>query len=422
MKMNHRTSEKELEILGLIHARVELSRAKLVKLTGLSAGLISAVVRRLILRELVVESGFEPTKLGRRRVALKLRAGALYTVGVEIGGFFLRIVVADLAGNVRHRLETRTMLAEGFSSVMERCFRSIDQAISDSGLNNDVIAGIAVASSGVIDTNRGIILSFRRSGQVREWTNVRLGEMFEEKFRVPCVVEDSVRMAALAEKQIGVARELSDFFYIRIGMGIGSCIFIEGEPYRGAGGSAGEFGHITVHEEGPLCHCGNKGCLSAVASCSVIIKEVANAIEKGVRSRIQEMVENNLDQISIELILQAALENDSLAFRALNDAAEHIGVALAGVVNLLNPSVVIFGGPLFQGNPQLMLDSIQRVIRQRALEKSANEVQLIVSTLGADAPALGAARFAAARSIGRLYNQKNSTESFSRVDSLPSLE
>ncbi len=406
MKINHRTSEKELEILGLIHARVAVSRAELVEITGLSAGLISAVVRRLIARELVVESGLEPTKLGRRRVALKLSAGSPYTLGIEIGGFFLRIVIADIAGNVCHQAQTRTMLAEGFSRVIERCFKSIDQSMSDSGVSHDALAGIAVAHSGVVDSERGTVLSFPRPGQMTEWRNVRLAEMVEEKFKVPCFVEDSVRMAALAEKQVGVARELSDFVYIRIGMGIGSCIFIGGEPYRGAGGSAGEFGHITVDEAGPLCYCGNNGCLSAVASCSAIIQEIVRAIEKGVHSRVQEMVENNLDQISIELILKAVVENDSLAFRALNDAAEHIGVALADVVNLLNPSVVIFGGPLFQSGPQLMLDSIQRVIRQRALEKSANDVRLMVSTLSADAPALGAARFAAAKSIGRLYAQK----------------
>jgi predicted NBD/HSP70 family sugar kinase len=163
---------------------------------------------------------------------------------------------------------------------------------------------------------------------------------------------------------------------------------------------------MTVDENGPLCYCGNNGCLSALASCSAIIQGVVGAIRKGVHSRIQQMVEDHLDQINIEMILQAAVENDSLAFRVLNDAAVHIGVALADVVNLLNPSVVIFSGPLFQSNPQLMLDSIQRVIRQRALEKAANEVQLIVSTLGAEAPALGAARFAAAKSIAKLYAQK----------------
>ncbi len=406
MKANLRTSDKELEILGLIQARGAVSRAELVKVTGLSAGLISAVVRRLIARDLVVESGLEPSKLGRRRVALKLCPGTAYTVGVEIGTFFLRVAVNDIAGNVYHKIETRTMLSEGLSRVIERCFKSIDQAVHESGVSKDAIVGIGVAHSGVIDSNQGIVLSFPRPGQMAEWRSVPLRQMVEERFKVPCVVEDSVRMAALLEKQVGVALDLSDFIYIRIGMGIGSCIFIDGEPYRGAGGSAGEFGHMTVDENGPLCSCGNNGCLSALASCGAIIQGVAGAIRKGVHSRIQEIVDNDFEQITIEMILQAAVQNDSLAFRVLNAAATHIGVALADVVNLLNPFVVIFSGPLFHSNPQLMLDSIQRVIRQRALEKAAHEVQLIVSTLGGDAAALGAARFAAAKSIGKLYAQK----------------
>jgi N-acetylglucosamine repressor len=298
------------------------------------------------------------------------------------------------------------MLSEGLSRVVERCFKSIDQAVNESGVSKDAVVGIGVAHSGVIDSNQGVVLSFPRPGQMAEWRSVPLREMVEERFKVPCVVEDSVRMAALLEKQVGVALDLSDFIYIRIGMGIGSCIFIDGEPYRGAGGSAGEFGHMTVDENGPLCSCGNNGCLSAVASCGAIIQGVASAIRKGVHSRVQEIVDNDFEQITIEMILEAAVHNDSLAFRALDAAAAHIGVALADVVNLLNPFVVIFSGPLFQSNPQLMLDSIQRVIRQRALEKAGHEVRLIVSTLGRDAPALGAARFAAAKSIGKLYAQK----------------
>jgi predicted NBD/HSP70 family sugar kinase len=407
MKQNSRTSEKEIEILGLIHSHVALSRAELVKLTGLSAGLISAIVRRLITEGLVVESGLEPSKLGRRRVALKLSAGTSYTIGLEIGTFFLRVVVNDLAGNVCHKAEARTLLSEGFSQVMERCFALIDQAVSAAGVSKDAVVGIGIAHSGVVDSSRGVVLSFPRPGQITEWRNVPLRDIVEQRCKVPCIVEDSVRMAAMAEKQIGMATELSEFIYIRIGMGIGSCIFINGEPYRGAGGSAGEFGHMTVDENGPLCLCGNNGCLSALASCRAIIQAVSTAIVKGVHSRIQEMVDNNLDRIDIETILQAALENDSLAFRVLNDAAVHIGVALADVINLLNPSVVIFSGPLFQFDAQLTLDAIQRVIRQRALEKAAREVRLIVSTLGPDAPALGAARFAAAKAIASAYPQKH---------------
>lgn len=405
MKLNSKASEKDVEILSLIHSRVALSRAELVKLTGLSAGLISAIVRRLIIDGQVIESGLEPSKLGRRRVALKLSPGTSYTIGVEIGTFFLRVVVNDLAGNVCHRGEARAILAEGFASVMERCYKLIDEAVIAAGISKDSLVGIGIAHSGVVDSNRGLVLSFPRPGQMAEWRNVPLRDMVEERYKVPCIVEDSVRMAALAERQIGAATDLSDFVYIRIGMGIGACIFIDGEPYRGAGGSAGEFGHMTVDENGPLCFCGNNGCLSAMASCSAIIQAVSSALSKGVQSRVQEVSGHQLNRIHIEMILQAALENDSLAFRVLNDAAVHIGVGLADVVNLLNPAVVIFSGPLFQSDPQFMVEAIQRVVRQRALEKAANDVKLVVSSLGPDAAALGAARFTAARSIVNLPAQ-----------------
>ena len=202
MKTNLRTSQNELEILGLIHARRAVSRAGLVKLTGLSAGLISAVVRRLIARDLVMESGLEQSKLGRRRVALRLSAGATYTVGIEIGTFFLRIVISDLAGNVCHRLETHTMLSDGFSRVMERCFKNIDQAVNDCGVGRDAIVGIGVAHSGVVDSDQGIVLSFPRPGQMAEWRNVALREMVEEKLKLPCVVEDSVRMGGFGRKAV----------------------------------------------------------------------------------------------------------------------------------------------------------------------------------------------------------------------------
>ena len=405
MKLNSKASEKDVEILSLIHSRVALSRAELVKLTGLSAGLISAIVRRLIIDGQVIESGLEPSKLGRRRVALKLSPGTSYTIGVEIGTFFLRVVVNDLAGNVCHRGEARTILAEGFASVMERCYKLIDEAIIAAGISKDSLVGIGIAHSGVVDSNRGLVLSFPRPGQMAEWRNVPLRDMVEERYKVPCIVEDSVRMAALAERQIGAATDLSDFVYIRIGMGIGACIFIDGEPYRGPGGSAGEFGHMTVDENGPLCFCGNNGCLSAMASCSAIIQAVSSALSKGVQSRVQEVSGHQLNRIHIEMILQAALENDSLAFRVLNDAAVHIGVGLADVVNLLNPAVVIFSGPLFQSDPQFMVEAIQRIVRQRALEKAANDVKLVVSSLGPDAAALGAARFTAARSIVNVPSQ-----------------
>ena len=256
---------------------------------------------------------------------------------------------------------------------------------------------------GVIDIKRGVVLSLPRAGQMLEWKNVPLRSMFEERFGLPCSLEDTVRTRAIAEKHFGLGANLSDFIYIDVGMGIGATLFIDGDIYRGPGGNAGEFGHMTVDERGPLCSCGNNGCVEALASCAAIIQTVRErskgaSIQKCATWR-KEIPEN----ISIEIIAQAAMENDSLAFRVLHEAVSHIAVALADVVNLLNPKVIIFGGALFQSAPQLLLEELKRPLKQRALEKSANEVELKVSTLGREAGALGAARLISETALDRLY-------------------
>ena len=186
-------------------------------------------------------------------------------------------------------------------------------------------------------------------------------------------------------------------------MGIGAGIFMGGKLYRGAGGKAGEFGHITVNENGPLCSCGNNGCLEAMSSCAAIIQDVKTAIENGIDSKIRELAGGDLDKISIELIAQAATEDDSLAFRVLQKSASYIGIALANLVNLMNPRVMIFGGALFREVPQLLADPLRRTIKQRSLERSANEVELKVSTLGGEASAIGAARLIAGKILDDLY-------------------
>jgi N-acetylglucosamine repressor len=219
------------------------------------------------------------------------------------------------------------------------------------------------------------------------------------------VLQDSVRTMATAEQSFGLGRDVDDFLYVEVGMGIGAAIFFEGKLYRGAGGKAGEFGHITVDENGPLCSCGNNGCLECVASCAAIIQAVRAAMERGVDSKIRDLAHGDLSQISIEVIAHAASENDSLAFRVLQEAASYIAIGLADLVNLLNPQLIIFGGALFRAAPQLLSDPLRRIIRQRSLEMSANDVHLSASPLGEEAGALGASRMIAERALEELHLQ-----------------
>jgi glucokinase-like ROK family protein len=396
--------QRELAILHLIHSGVNNSRLELARQAGLSPASITAIVQRLMMKGLVVESEPARSHLGRRPVPLEIRRDAAYLVGIDLGSFYLRIVITDINGNILHKFQTRTEMQQGRERVLETTFHSIQQAIAGSNVPIEAIKGIGIAHSGVIDSDAGMVLSYPRPGQMAEWKNVPLRQIFQDQFKVPCLLEDGVRTTTTAEKCFGLGRDLNNFLYIDVGMGIGAGIFLDGKLYRGAGGSAGEFGHITVDENGPLCSCGNNGCLETVASCAAIIQAVRTAIEQGIDSKIRDLANGDLDQISIELIAQAAADNDSLAFRVLQKAASYIAIGLADLVNLLNPRVMIFGGALFRAVPQLLSDPLRRIIKQRSLEKSANELELRVSPLGGEAGALGASRLIAEKILDDLYS------------------
>jgi predicted NBD/HSP70 family sugar kinase len=395
--------QREYAVLELIHSGSNYSRLDLAHKTGLSPASITAVVRNLISKKLVTESAAVSSLIGRKPIPLGVLANAGYLVGVDIGSFYTRVVVTDLNGEIICKDQIETGIPDGRIRVLRRVFESVYQVLDTSRTPRTAILGMGIAHSGVIDSDNGVVLSFPRPGQMTEWKNVPLQSIFEDEFKVPCLLEDSVRTMATAEQCFGLGRKVDDFLFIEVGMGIGAAFFFEGKLYRGGGGKAGEFGHITVDENGALCSCGNNGCLETVGSCAAIIQTVRLAMERGVDSKIRELAGGDLKRISIEVIAQAASENDSLAFRVLQDAASYIAIGLADLVNLLNPRQIIFGGALFRAAPQLLSDPLRRVIKQRSLEKSANEVHLKVSPLGEEAGARGAARLVSGKALETLY-------------------
>jgi predicted NBD/HSP70 family sugar kinase len=403
VSVQEKPEQRDLAILRLIHSGSNYSRLDLARKTGLSPALITSIVRNLIAMRLVNEAPAVSSLVGRKPIPLEFRADAGYLIGVDIGSFYSHVVIADMNGRVVHGEQIETGIPEGRVRVLQRVFDSVRQTVAASNVTHEAILGMGIAHSGVIDTEKGLVLSFPRPGQMAQWKNVPLQAIFEDEFHLPCLLEDSVRTMATAERHFGLGREVDDFLFVEAGMGIGAAIFIDGKLYRGGGGKAGEFGHITVDENGPLCSCGNNGCLESVASCAAIIQAGRLAIERGVDSKIRDLARGDLSRISIEVIAQAAAENDSLAFRVLQEAGTHIGQGLADLVNLLNPRLIIFSGGLFRAAPQLLSDPLRRIIRQRALEKSSNDVQLRVSPLGREAGALGAARMIAVRALADLY-------------------
>ncbi|MGO8791133.1 MAG: ROK family protein [Terriglobia bacterium] len=395
-----------MSIFRLIHSHQDVSRIELAKRTGLSEATLSGIVRRLIKRGLVVEFGKGPTRLGRKPVSLRVCDNVAYFVGVDLGWDCVVAVITDLVGKIVHQVEIETRMEEGRDSVLQRTCTTIRKALHDCHLPKRVIKGIGMSHAGVIDTQNGVVLSYHRPGQMAGWKNLPLKAIVEREFGLPTAVDDHTRMMAVAENYFGNAVGANDFIFVQVSRGIGLSIVINGEIYRGPGGFAGEFGHMTMDENGPLCFCGNNGCLETMSSCTSIIETVRRAILKGVDSAVMDLAERDPDRISIEMVSRAATENDTLASRVLNEGITHLGVALSNVVNLLSPRIVILGGLLFNQAGALLLEPLRRVIKQRAFEKSVNEIQFVISSLGSNAAAMGSARLISEKMLEHVYQER----------------
>jgi predicted NBD/HSP70 family sugar kinase len=253
------------------------------------------------------------------------------------------------------------------------------------------IAGVGISHSGVINQREGKVLFWP---QFVGWEDTPLKEIFEQKYGLPTFVQDEVRAMASMEHRFGQGRELRNFVFLYVGMGIGSAIYVNGGLYSGSDGLAGEMGHTTVEKDGPLCSCGNRGCLELYASAAALIARVRSELGHGVSSTLNQDIDGNLESLSIEEIAAAADANDRLSARVLSEGGGYLGTALAGVVNLLNPERIILAGKVPRSQEGIFFTSLLYNLRDRAYPQATRNLQVVVSQLGEDAAALGAALIA----------------------------
>jgi predicted NBD/HSP70 family sugar kinase len=194
---------------------------------------------------------------------------------------------------------------------------------------------------------------------------------------------------AITEQRFGHAKGLRNFVLVSVGMGIGSAIFSNGYLHSGRDGLAGELGHTTVIENGGLCSCGNRGCLELCSSATAILARIRSELEHGVSSGLRDEIGDDLDKLSVELVVAAAKDHDRLSERVLSEAGTHLGTALATVVNLLNPEMVILAGMIPQVGCEILLGPLLYNLRQRALPQGVKDLPVVVSKFGEEAAALG---------------------------------
>lgn len=382
-----------VQFLKLIYAERDISRAALAEKTRLAPSYITVTIRQLQEKGWLLEGERVRSRAGRRRRLLHFNPALAHLLGIEIGRAYSRIVVTDFLGTVLSHKRISSHVSKGRDHALGLIHPEVKACLQ----HDPRVQGIGIAHSGVIDTAAGSVLFWP---EVQGWRDVPLKQIFEGEYGLLTVVEDSVRTWAKAEQQFGQGRGHSNFVCIDIGMGIGAAIFVDGHPYVGASGLAGELGHTTIDENGDLCSCGNRGCLEVIASGAAIINRVRSALEKGVGSVLgEEDSTSSPEDLSIESIVTAAKAHDRLCELVLREAGTHLGTAMAGLVNLLNPETIILGGALPRAATDLILEPLRGTLKARALQQSVSRVDVAISQLPDDATAAGAALAVAERTL-----------------------
>jgi len=371
-------------LMGPIYSSGPLSRLELARQARVAPSHVSIVVREMIDKGLVIESGFVPSTGGRRSGLIHVNPDAAQLLGIDVGRTNTSILVADLAGKVLAREWFPTRPSQGRESLLGVLHAEVQARLA----RFPRIAAIGLAHSGVVDPNAGKVLFWP---MVEGWKDTPLRAVFEDAYGLEVSVEDRVRAMVLAERRSGNLAGLHNFILVYVGTGIMSAIFVDGHLYGGRNGLAGELGHTTVVEDGEPCSCGNRGCLERLSSAAAIVGRVRAELASGSFSLLVPEGNGSLENISIEEIVAAAQAHDRLAERVVAEAAQHLGIALASVVNLLNPESVILTGKVPQCAGDLLLGPLLYHLRQRAFPKAVEGLSVSVSKLGEEAAALGIA-------------------------------
>jgi predicted NBD/HSP70 family sugar kinase len=367
--------------LRLIWKEQRISRAEISRRTGLSRSTVSETVDALLTTGLISEVGVGPSNGGRPPVVLEFRDDAYAILGVDMGAAHVTVVLTDLRGRVvatEHRHHAvRDDPAGTRAVIMELC----DRCLAQWPRGNRRLVGIGVAVPSPVEPNHPDHLS---EVVLPAWRGSLGLDGLAERYGVPLMVDNDANLAALAERWWGAGRDVDNFAFIKVATGVGMGAVINGRIYRGATGIAGEIGHLSIDPNGLPCVCGLRGCLATLVGAPALV-ERARALLAGHPDGVLAGGELTVDSIE-----DAALAGDALALQLVREAAENLGRAVAGLLNLMNPSLVILGGGLARLG-DVLLEPLRETIRHRTLISSLVACEIRTSELGGQATAVGAA-------------------------------
>ena len=361
-----------------------LSRPELAQQIGLSRATIATLSEDLLRTGVAQEVGLGMSTGGRPPILLEFNPNAAFAMGACMRDRQWDIVATNLDGQVQARHEAQIGGGSPDDAV-EALQTGIAVMVAQFGQER-LLPAIGLGTPGLVDMTSGLIKSAVDMG----WNDVPMRDMVERALGMRTLVANRSKVSALAELWYGSKSGVQNLIYISIGSGVAAGIVCDGQLYVGANSSAGELGHVTILPDGPRCPCGNRGCLQQLVSGPAIANRARERLREGGESLLSSLVGHRPEWITAQTVFEAAEQDDPLACEIVEEIAGYLGIAIANLVNLFNPEMIVLGGSVGQAG-QILLEPLQEEVRRRAMAYPLSVVRIVKSSLGVEAGAIGAA-------------------------------
>jgi predicted NBD/HSP70 family sugar kinase len=358
-----------------------LTRQEVGTVAGLSPATVSNLVAALVAEGVVAEVGLEDSNGGRPRGLLQVNPGYGYVIGVDVGetAFLVELFDFALQPLARHTSMTDMTVLDPDDAV-QHIVAGVEAVIAEAGVDRTAILGVGVGVPGLVEHHADAVVH----GQSVGWHAVPLEKMLRDRTGLPILVDNGAKTLGQAERWFGAARSTGNAVIVLLGIGVGMCIISNGEVYRGATSSAGEWGHTTVVAGGRTCRCGAQGCLEAYVGAGAIVARYEQLKRRRAASGPGEL------EAGIAGLIAAA-DRDRMAGQVLDETVTYLGAGLADLVNLFNPERIVVGGWLGRTLSDALLPRIREAAERQALRLPFSRVEIVKAELGPDAVALGGA-------------------------------
>ena len=296
-----------------------------------------------------------------------------YVVGVDVGGTNIKLGVVGPSGQVivRNSFATKPFASSRIKLIAALAYE-IEASIITAGLNKKQIAGVGIGLPGLVDYEKGIV---RFLPNISGWRSVHLKSILQKKVKLPVFVDNDVKIITLAESKFGAGRGVRNLVCLTLGTGVGAALILNGQLYRGQDNAAGELGHMPLNEDGPPCNCGGFGCFETYVGNRALLALASRVMGKA--------------NITLEETFALAKKGNKKALLFWKTAAGHIGNGLVGIVNLLNPRLIIIGGGISH-NEKFLFKIITETIRRRAMSLQGSAFKIKRAKFKDDAGIIGA--------------------------------